>query len=170
MTYTTMTVPSPTHPVTLVCDDEEYRAECACGWVSDWSFNPADADSEGVCHQDDAARATDAMDLVINDLLDLQDDLAAAVVWLAENWTTGLPTLGWSGCGDDRRRDRPAVRLLGYASPAEMTAAAVVLDTTMIDGPPDVGGRRWRRAIRDFGRVRIQIFADLPALDAESAP
>ena len=170
MTDTTMAAPAPTHPITVICDDGEYRAECPCGWLSDWHFSPAEAEDEGARHRDDAARAADAMDLVINDLLDLQDDLAAVVVWLAENWSTGLPTLGWSACGDDRHRDRPALRLLGYASPAEFTAAAVVLDTIPTDKPPDSGGHRWRRAVRDFGRVQLDIFTDLPDLDPETLP
>jgi hypothetical protein len=35
------------HPVLLVTDDQGYyRAECGCGWVSDWSYCD-DATAEG---------------------------------------------------------------------------------------------------------------------------
>ena len=166
MTSDTMTAPAPTHPIAIVGDGDEYRATCGCGWLGDWQFSPAEADDEGTWHRDDAVRAADAMDLVMSDLLDLQDDLAAVVVWLAENWSAGLPSLGWTACGDERDRERPALRVLGYASPAELVAASLVLDATPTDDPPTEGGRaRYRRAIRDFGRVRLDIFT---ALDPEA--
>ncbi len=39
-------------------------------------------------------------------LLDLQDDLADAVMWLAENWSADLPVpcYGWADSGDGDRR------------------------------------------------------------------
>jgi hypothetical protein len=168
---TTTTSPAPVHPVAVISDGDEYRAECACGWASGWHFTPDVADEEGGWHRDDAARAADAMDQLMSDLLDLQDDLAAVVVWLAENWSTGLPSLGWSAAGDDRDRDRPALRVLGHATPAEMTAVAVVLDIATADDPPNAcGNPRYRHAIRDFGRVRLDVFADLPTPEPETAP
>jgi hypothetical protein len=171
MNTTTMTAPAPTHPVAVTGDGNEYRAECACGWASGWHFTPEAADDEGRWHRDDSARAADAMDRLMSDLLDLQDDLAAVVVWLAENWTTGLPQLGWSACGDDRDRDRPAVRVLGYASPAELAAAALVLDATPTDDlTPETGRDRYRHVIRDFGRVRLDVFTLLPGPGTETAP
>jgi hypothetical protein len=170
MTDTMMAAPASTHAVDVVSDSDICRAECRCGWLGEWQFGAAGADEDGVCHQDDSARAAEAMDLVMSGLLCLQDDLAAVVVWLAENWTTGLPQLCWSACGDDRDRDRPALQVLGYATPAEMTAAVVVLDTTMTDDPPDdEGNPRYRHAIRDFGRVLIDVFTDIPARDQENA-
>jgi hypothetical protein len=166
MTDAAMTAHAPTHPVGVVSDGDE----CGCGWLGESQFSAAGADEDGACHQDESVRAVDAMDVVMSGLLDLQDDLAAAVVWLAENWATGLPQLCWSAFSDDRDRDRPAVQVLGYATPAEMTAAVVVLDTTMTDDPPDdEGNPRYRHAIRDFGRVRLDVLTDLPACDAEDA-
>jgi hypothetical protein len=165
-----MTAPAPTHPVAVVGDGDEYRAECSCGWVSEWHFTPEAADDEGRWHRDDAAQAADAMDGLMSDLLDLQDDLAAVVVWLAENWSVGLPKLGWSACGDDRDRQRPAVRVLGYASPAELAAAALVLDAVPSDDTSIDPGKRYRHVVRDFGRVRLDVFTQLPAPDAGTAP
>jgi hypothetical protein len=164
MTTDTMTAPAPTHVVKVAGDGDEYRAECGCGWASDWCFTPDDADWQATWHRDDAARAADAMDGLMSDLLDLQDDLAAVVVWLAENWSTGLPELGWSATGDDRHRDQPALRVFGYASPAELAAASLVLDVPVRDDlPSDSGRARYRHAIRDFGRVQIDIFTALAA-------
>jgi hypothetical protein len=166
MNMTAMTAPAPTHPTAVLSDGDVYRAECSCGWMGEWQFTPEAADDDGAWHRDDAARSADAMDALMSDLLDLQDDLAAVVVWLAENWTTGLPPLGWSACGDDRDRERPALRVLGYASPAKLAAAALVLDTTPTDDPPTEAGRdRYRHVMRDFGRVRLDVFTLLPAPD-----
>jgi hypothetical protein len=165
---TTMLAPVLTHPVAVAGDGDEYRAECGCGWRGEWHFTPETADADGAWHRDDSARAGDAMDAVMSDLLDLQDDLAAVVVWLAENWTVGLPALGWTACGDDRDRERPALRVLGYASPAELAAAALVLETTATDDPPtEPGQNSYRHVMRDFGRVRLDVFTLLPALDTE---
>jgi hypothetical protein len=160
---TTMTtVPTPVHHVVVVSGGDEYRSECSCGWVSGWQFTPEDADDEGTWHRDDAARAEDAMDSLMSDLLDLQDDLAAVVVWLAENWATGLPCLEWDACGGGQDRDRPIVRVLGYASPAALTAAALVLDATPTDDPPDEAGQaRYRRVRRDFGRARVEVLTEV---------
>jgi hypothetical protein len=168
---TRTTVPAPTHPVAVVSDGDEYQATCTCGWVTGWQPSPEAADDEARWHRDDAARAADAMDGLMSDLLDLQDDLAAVVVWLAENWTTGLPQLGWTANGDDHHRDRPALRVLGYASPAELVAAALVLDTAPTDDPPAETDRaRYRHVLRDFGRVRLDVFTLLPAPDPGTVP
>ena len=167
MTTDTITAPAPTHLVQVVGDGDEYRAECGCGWASEWCFTAAEADGEATWHRDDTVRAADAMDGLMSDLLDIQDSLAAVVVWLAENWSTSLPELGWSATGDDHHPDRPALRVLGYASPAELVAASLVLDAPVVDDPPAAEGRaRYRHVTRDFGRVRIDIFT---ALGAEAA-
>jgi hypothetical protein len=157
MTPDTITAPAPTHVVQVVGDGDEYRAECGCGWASEWCFTATDADGEATWHRDDAARAADAMDELMSDLLDIQDDLAAVVVWLAENWSTGLPELGWTASGDDRHRGRPALRVLGYASPA----------APVRDEQPTCSGPGYRHVTRDFGRIQIDIFT---ALTAEAGP
>jgi hypothetical protein len=171
MNTTTITAPAPTHPVTVLSDGDEYRATCTCGWASGWQFTPEAADDEGRWHRDDAALAADAMDGLMSDLLDLQDDLAAVVVWLAENWSIGLPQLGWTASGADRDRDRPALRVLGYASPAELAAAALVLDATPTDDPAtDTERSRYRHVVRDFGRVRLDVFTLLAGPGQEPTP
>jgi hypothetical protein len=160
MTTSTMTVPIPAHAVAVVSDGFEYLAECACGWAGDWQASPQEADAEGSEHSDAAIGPPDEMDLLVSALLDLQEDLAATVVWLAENWSAYLPALGWYANGDGRDSSRPALRVIGACDPDELPAAAEVLGARPADDPPsDVGVTRYRRAVRDIGRVRIEVFA-----------
>ena len=157
-----MTVPAPAHGVAVVSDGFDYLAECSCGWASDWHARPEDADMAGTEHCDAAIGPPDAMDLLMSALLDLQEDLAATVMWLAENWSAHLPELGWYANGDDRDTARPAVRVLGACDPGELAAAAKVLDSALADDPPNEhGAARYRRAARDIGRVRVEVFAPL---------
>jgi len=168
----TMAAPVPAHLVGVVSDGYEYLAECCCGWASDWHTTPEGADGSGTEHRDATIGPPDVMDGLMAALLDLQDDLAATVVWLAENWSAHLPPLGWSATGCDRDPDRPAFRVMGAAGPAELAAAAAVLSTALADDPPNVSGStRYRRATRDIGRVRIEVFASLDRCErAEARP
>ena len=167
-----MTAPVPAHLIRIESDGFEYVAECSCGWASDWHATPDQADMAGAEHRDGAARAPDAMDALMSGLLDLQDDIAAVVMWLAENWSTSLPPLGWSAAGADPNHDRPALRVLGYGDPTQLAAAAVALGATPADDPPNDAGRtRYRHVLRDFGRVQIDVFTSLPdALARETVP
>jgi hypothetical protein len=168
----TMAAPAPAHLVSVVSDGYEYLAECGCGWASDWHTTPEGADRSGTEHRDATIGSPDEMDELMTALLDIQDDLAATVVWLAENWSTQLPPLGWYATGCDRDLDRPALRVMGAADPAELAAAAAVLGTVLADDPPnDSGSTRYRRATRDIGRVRLDVFASLDRCErAEAQP
>jgi hypothetical protein len=157
------------HRAVMVTDGFEYRSECSCGWSSEWFLDDVEATEAGLEHPEIAVGPSDPMDGLMSALLDIQEDLAAVVVWLAENWSTGLPELGWSACGDDHSPERPALRVLGYAEPAEFTAAALVVDATPYDDAATGAGQtRWRHVGRDFGRVRLDIFTALPAAEAGS--
>jgi hypothetical protein len=171
-TTTTMTAPVPAHLVAVVSDGYEYLAECSCGWASDWHPTPDAADAAGAEHTETAVGPPDAMDRIMSSLLDLQDDIATVVMWLAENWSAHLPVLGWSASGGDYNHDRPVMRVLGYCAPSELAGAAAALGTAPSDDPPnDRGHTRYRRVIRDFGRVRIDIYTSLTdALSAETVP
>jgi hypothetical protein len=167
----TMRAPAPVHVVAVVSDGFEFLAECGCGWASDWHPSPEAADSAGVEHRDDAVGPPDEMDLLMSGLLDLQDDLAATVVWLAESWSAHLPALGWIASGQDRDTTRPAVYVIGACGPDALAAAATVMGSTLTDDPPKDRGMRCRRAVRDIGRVRIEVFAPLDRGErAETAP
>jgi hypothetical protein len=162
MTTTTTTVPVPAHLVAVASDGYEFLAECACGWASHWQPTPDAAERAGTEHCAGATGPPDEMDRLMSSLLDLQEDLAATVVWLAENWSTHLPVLGWYANGSDLDPDRPALRVLGACDPAELAPAAAVLGSALTDDSPnDRGAGRYRRAARDIGRVRIEVFARL---------
>src|SRR5262245_32546742 len=77
-----------------------HRAECLCGWASRWTDDLAAADNAASGHrrQIDQVSGTDA---TIAALLDLQDDLADAIMWLAEYWRPDLPALRARSCTDD---------------------------------------------------------------------
>jgi hypothetical protein len=67
------------------------RAVCSCGWASPWTHHGEAATRAGTDHVDAAIGPPDALDGVMSDLLDLQDDLAQVVMWLAENWSADPP-------------------------------------------------------------------------------
>jgi hypothetical protein len=166
-TTTTMTAPVPAHLVGVVSDGFEYLAECSCGWASAGHDTPDAADTAGAEHADEAVGPPDEMDRLMSGLLDLQDDLAAVVVWLAENWSAHLPPLGWHANGSDRDSDRPALRVTGYCHPDELADAATVLGAMPTDDPaPDSYGTRYRRAVRDIGRVRVEVFTAMARAEA----
>jgi hypothetical protein len=170
MTDTTMTAPAPAHLVAVVSDGYEFLAECSCGWASDWANFPEAADAAGAEHRRDVVGPPDEMDRLMTGLLDLQDDLAAVVVWLAENWSADLPPLGWYANGGDRDTARPALRVIGACDPDELAPAAVVLDSALADDPPGGAGvTRYRRAVRDIGRVRIEVFTPVDRCEPAEA-
>ncbi|MGH9005001.1 MAG: hypothetical protein ACRDYV_17915, partial [Acidimicrobiia bacterium] len=68
-----------------------WRAECWCGWNSAWCDDYVTADEAGQDHREVAAGPPDGLDAALSGLLDLQDDLAATVMWLAEHWSADLP-------------------------------------------------------------------------------
>jgi hypothetical protein len=160
--------PAPAHLVAVVSDGYEFLAECGCGWASEWAATPEAADGAGAEHRREVVGSPDAMDRLMTGLLDLQDDLAAVVVWLAENWSADLPSLGWYANGSDH--DRPALRVIGACNPDELATVARVLGTALCDDRPhDEGRTRYRRAVRDIGRVRIEVFTPVDRCDLVGA-
>jgi hypothetical protein len=91
MSDATTTVLSAAHVIAVISDDEEYRAECCCGWTGEWQFSPDDADQDGTDHRGDISGSGGDLDTLMGALLDLQDDIAEAVLWFAENWSADLP-------------------------------------------------------------------------------
>ena len=99
MTTTTIDL---THPTQVVSDRQVaglgHRAECGCGWASDWTDNPADAETAGVDHREVAAGPGDGLDVVMSELLDLQDGLAvAASMTMLVRRRAGLPAGALAG-------------------------------------------------------------------------
>jgi len=101
----------------------------------------------------------DAVDALLSGLLDIQDDIAQAVVWLAENWSADLPAPYWYGRGHQHQSDE-ALRLAVYCTLVELARVAALMDVTTVDDQiPDSSGHRHRRARRSFGSARVVLEA-----------
>jgi hypothetical protein len=147
-----------------------YRAECWCGWSSAWCDDYVTADEAGVDHREVAAGPATALDATLSGLLDLQDDLADTVIWLAENWSSDLPVPhAYSHTLKRDNGERVAgVQLLVYCTTAEdlVELAGLLGSPVVADVEPDCKGCRYQRATREFGRVEIEAYTEL----AEAAP
>jgi hypothetical protein len=167
-TTTTTTTFDLTHAVRVVVDGQVdglgHRAECGCGWASDWTDDQAEAEAAGVDHREVSVGPGDGLDAVMGELLDLQDDLADMVVWLAENWSVDLPVpvvYGRDGGGDTRGPAR--VELSAYCwDPAHLGRIAHLLGVPPTeDQHANCYGSRHRRARRDFGRVSLRAYTSI---------
>jgi hypothetical protein len=152
------------HRVRLVTDHRVVglgcRPVCSCGWAGSWTDDCADALTAGSDHLDTAIGPPDAMDHLMSGLLDLQDDLAGIVVWLAENWSADLPVPDLHGLVEDRDSEPVAiVQLLATTSdPAVLARVADRLGVpTHTDTQPDPSGTGLQRAERRFGRVLVEV-------------
>ena len=103
----------------------------------------------------------DAVDALLSGLLDIQDDIAQAVIWLAENWSADLPAPGWMGRSSDLdKTPGPVIRLPLCCSPEELSRVAELAGTTPVDDEtPDRRGDRSRRVRRSFGAGRVELEA-----------
>jgi hypothetical protein len=173
---TTMTTIELAHPVQVVTadlvDGLGHRAECSCGWASDWTDHPATAEAAGVDHRDQAAGPGDGLDAVMSELLDIQDDLAAVVVWLAENWSADLPVpvvYGRDGGADDGGGAPARVEVSAYCLDlGDLTRIARLVGVPSTDDEqPNTYGSRYRTVRRDFGRVTLRAFT---AIETDMGP
>jgi hypothetical protein len=164
MTDTTTNPLDLAHLVVLHRDDRDgYQPVCSWGWHGPWNDYVTAAEVGGE-HRDGAVGPPDDLDRAMTELLDLQDDLAEAVVWLAENWSADLPgpyvVTATHYASDDDGKGKAGVRLLVPCDPDELAVAAFRLGTPVIDDPTnDDGDIRYRRATRAIGRVHIEAFA-----------
>jgi hypothetical protein len=133
-----------------------YRAECVCGWASPWSDEHDAAHASASEHRGGHAGPPDDFATALCGLLDLQDDLADAVFWLAANWGPDLPapTL----VAHDRRQPtgEDATRLVlqvRCGTSAELALVARTLGAQVATASEcDTG---CHRAVKSIGRVRI---------------
>ena len=144
-----------------------WRPECSCGWTGHLHTYADEADAEGEDHCEIAVGPGDGLDRVMSELLDVQDDLAQVVMWLAENWAADLPVPAAHGGGSDRVE----VRMNAYCTSAELlTRTAAVMGVPLVDDPaPDTQGYRYRRAVRQFGRVTLYAYREIEPTDADRA-
>jgi hypothetical protein len=145
--------------------DDCYAAVCSCGWAGDTQREAATAEADADGHREVAVGPGDDLDAVMSELLDIQDDLARVVVWLAEHWSADLPAPTVYGCGGGTSAAR--VELSVYCLSADDLARVVeLLGASPIDDPaPDVKGSRYRRVMRRFGQVTVTAFRALPTVD-----
>src|SRR5262245_46908950 len=87
-----------------------YRAECWCGWAGKWTAEHSAADEQTARHRA-ATLGSDRLALTLCELMDMQDDIADAVLWLAENWASDLPAPRLRVRRDSRARPMPGVVL-----------------------------------------------------------
>jgi hypothetical protein len=161
---TDTTEPVPVHLVEVHNDesagDSLYSAVCSCGWTGVSHDEVVWAQIEGLAHRDDVDDL-DVMDRLMSDLLDIQENLASAVIWLAENWAAHLPDLEWHGGRRSAPRGGPAVELVAYCWPEDWADAVEVLGGPVIEDPPNADSlERYQRVRRDWGRVRLELFTE----------
>jgi hypothetical protein len=155
------------HLVQVVTDRHAgCRAECSCGWASPWTDDHSAAGALAAEHSEVAVGPPTGLDAAIGGLLDLQDDLADAVMWLAENWSATLPTPS-TMCWTDHTGHGPAVpvlELLVQCESDQLTWVAGLLGAPVVrDAAADSFGHRYERAVRRFGRVHLTAFRQIPA-------
>jgi hypothetical protein len=159
MTDTTTTAPDVVHLVEVVRHGLRLRAECGCGWQSEWCGSPPAAGEAGTEHRDTAVGVPDEMDGLMSRMLDLQDDLAEMVVWLAENWSADLPVPVLYGTGGGI--SRAGVQLSVCCTDRDdLIRVAHLLGAPVADKSHSnpVNGLRYIYTDRDFGRVHVEAF------------
>lgn len=163
MTTHTPTVPDHSAQVVRVpiedADDRRYRAECLCGWTSDWLDDDADAEDARQDHQEVTGNS---LDRVLNELLDLQDDLARLVIWLADNWTGALPVPYIEG----RRPGHPARPLVEVVVGCNTFPLLALVASILNVAPERAGCATW--ATRTFGHAQIAAYSYTATDDAEA--
>jgi hypothetical protein len=140
----------------------DYVATCNCGWTGEPQDEVLAAQIDAADHRDGAAGTPDALDQAITDLLDLGDDLADTVIWLAEHWSADLPSPHPTATSHTIGIDAKAgLRLLVYcADSTEFSRAAQLLGAPVtVDSEPNPFGDYYRRAVRCIGRVHIHAYA-----------
>jgi len=141
------------HRVETVTDGFEHRAECSCGWASDWLADDVAAVLAGVEHPEIAVGPADALDGFMSGVLDVQDDLAEVVVWMAENWSADLPVPDLPRTGRGGGLD---VAVQCDDGP-ELARVADVLGVAIAGDPSyDTDDAIYRCARRRFGTVVVE--------------
>jgi hypothetical protein len=111
-----------------------FRAECWCGWAGEWTADHSAADDQIAEHRA-ATLGTDRLAMTLCELMDVQDDIADALTWLAENWASELPAPRVRVRRDGRGRPMPGVAL---AVECESADDADWIAMLLHDAPPCV--------------------------------
>ncbi len=135
-----------------------YRAECSCGWASDWHDRPDGRRRRpGSSTPRGAVGPPDGLDRLMSELLDLQDDLAAGgdvagreLVGRPARRPAGTPTAATATTTARASSVLGLLRRRRRAGPRSRTWWAVPADRSRAQRRH---GTRYRRAVRRFGRV-----------------
>jgi hypothetical protein len=140
------------HQVVTVTDGFEHRAECSCGWASEWCGDDVAAVMAGVEHPELVEPAS-GLDVLMTELLDVQDDLSRVVEWLAENWSADLPVPElWASSRSGR-----TVNVTVLCERGDLGRVAELLGTEVAhDRFYDTDDATYLCARRRFGRVVLE--------------
>jgi hypothetical protein len=136
-----------------------HRAECWCGWASAWCGDYATADAAATDHSEVAAGPATELDAALRGLLNLQDDLADTVIWLAENWSSDfpIPRAHVRVRHTDHGECVSCLSLLVHCDTlGELMAMADLLAGPIVADRKPIHGSRYQRVTRSFGRVEIE--------------
>jgi hypothetical protein len=148
------------------------RAECLCGWASRWVDDSTTAREAAAGHRS-ATVQPDGLHAALGCLLDLQDDLADVVMWLAECWPPDLPLPRAQGTTVmDQGHVGPGLALLVRCRDAgELVRLRDLPDAPVVaSNAQDADGTRYELVTRGFGRVRIHGYRRLDPSLGEAAP
>jgi hypothetical protein len=141
------------HEVQVFTDNARHRAECSCGWVSEWTHYDEEAEWAGDEHVEIAVGPPDALDEFMGELLDLCDDVSELVVWLAENWSADLPVpVIWRAVGS-----HPLDISVYCEGAAELARVADVLGVEVVQNPSyDDDDAVYHCVSRRFGQIAVE--------------
>jgi hypothetical protein len=155
----TTTLVELTHAVQVVTDEHDtYRAECSCEWTGEWQSDELTAELDATEHVEVAVGPADPLDRLMSGLLDLQEDLAAAVIWLADNWCSSLPMpKPWAP--DHRKYDTVTLSVQCWDLKQLARVARVLGEPATRNADKDFGCGDFWHAVRSFGRVSIEAWS-----------
>ncbi|MGH3658995.1 MAG: hypothetical protein ACRDUA_20255 [Micromonosporaceae bacterium] len=141
------------HQVVTATAGFEYRAECSCGWASEWCGDDVAAVMAGVEHPELVEPAS-GFDGFMGELLDVQDDLCRVVEWLAENWSADLPVPDLRG---SYRADRTVDVNVQCPRDGDLSRVAELLGAEVAHDPVcDTDDATYLCARRRFGGVVLE--------------
>ena len=113
-------------------------------------FDPLDNESLWGLTVTDPTEPADPIDHLVSELLDIQDDIAQAVTWIAEHWSAHLPSINWASAGPGGR----GALILTATAPTQAVLdhiAALLDGDVVVEVHGDLGLTHhcWHR----FGRV-----------------
>jgi hypothetical protein len=141
-----------------------HRAECLCGWASVCHEDKTFAELAAVEHREQAMGPPTGLDILLAGLIDMQDDVADALMWFAENWSSDLPTPRVIGRVHQRDDGEcaPGLGLVVRCVRADDFSRVATALGLQVDHDPDRARDVRQRASRSFGSVLVVAYHDVP--------